>query len=174
MVNEEAFPGLTVRGKIDLMFVSYAASVSINKQKGIGLQYQGVRRHHWKKSLKYSQLCISAAALLPLPWVIYVNTQTAQTLTDQNKVKSMMHAYLHTWKTHTYTGTHTHAVLKNTLRQAASMKAAIHVANLGALKRLHQMFSQKLWAMLLSGTEWKKSLWSLTTQPPHTPAKLLS
>lgn len=54
------------------------------------------------------------------------------------------------------------------------MKAAIHVANLGALKRLHQMFSQKLWAVLLSGTEWKKSLWSLTTQPPHTAAKLLS
>lgn len=40
--------------------------------------------------------------------------------------------------------THTHRVLKNTLEQAASMKAAIHIANLGALKRLHQMFSQKL------------------------------
>lgn len=42
------------------------------------------------------------------------------------------------------THTHTHTVLKNTLEQAASMKAAIHIANLGALKRLHQMFSQKL------------------------------
>lgn len=57
---------------------------------------------------------------------------------------------------HTNVSKHTHTVLKNTLEQAASMKAAIHIANLGALKRLHQMFSQKLWAMLLSGTEWKK------------------
>lgn len=51
-------------------------------------------------------------------------------------------------KTHAHTQmqahTHTHTALENTLGQAASMKAAIHVANLGALKRLHQMFSQKL------------------------------
>lgn len=45
---------------------------------------------------------------------------------------------------HTNVSKHTHTVLKNTLEQAASMKAAIHIANLGALKRLHQMFSQKL------------------------------
>lgn len=49
----------------------------------------------------------------------------------------MMHAYLNA-------NTHTHTLLENTLGQAASMKAAIHVANLGALRRLHQMFSQKL------------------------------
>lgn len=47
-------------------------------------------------------------------------------------------------KTHTHIHGGTHTALKNTLEQAASMKAAIHVANLGALKRLHQMFSQKL------------------------------
>lgn len=62
----------------------------------------------------------------------------------------MTHTYIqalrenaHT-RTHKCEHTHTHTVLKNTLEQAASMKAAIHIANLGALKRLHQMFSQKL------------------------------
>lgn len=39
-----------------------------------------------------------------------------------------------------------HLVLKNT---SACMKAAIHIANLGALKSLHRMFSQKLWVMQL-------------------------
>ena len=51
----------------------------------------------------------------------------------------MMHAYLNV-----HTHTHTHTLLENTLGHVGPMKAAIHIANLGALKRLHQMFSQKL------------------------------
>lgn len=113
---------------------------SINKWK-VGLQKLCKRLRHYgrKKVPEIHPAVHSAAGFLPPPQVIYVNT---------------------------HPHTHTHRLKKMLLGQAP-MKAAIHVASLGALKRLHQMFSQKHGAALLSGTEWKNSLVVLTTQPTN-------
>lgn len=122
----------------------------------------GIKKRPWNTP----SCAFLSAGFLPLPWVIYVNTQTTQahrnththphTQRPKTKARSMMHTYLHEFKKNVDTHTSAYTVLKNTLEQAASMKAAIHIANLGALKRFHQMFSQKLWAALLCGSRWKK------------------